>query len=95
MLSLTSKTLYDDIADSGLKLVEDNQEGSQHEYVVELGYREGSRLNIEQVTITEDQRLDDSRALAEGSESALNAVIDLLDEDYELETEAGSRYVNF
>ncbi len=95
MLSLTNRTLYEDIVDSGLKLIEDNQNEVEHEYTVELGYRDGNGLNIEQVDFTEDQNTGDLRAQVEGSESALNAVINLLDEEYELETEEDTLYVTY
>lgn len=95
MLSLTSKTLYDDIVDSGLKLVEDNTNDDIHDYTVELGYREGSSLNIEQINFMEDQSTNNSQALVEGSDSGLNAVIDRLDEDYELKVEEDDQYITY
>jgi hypothetical protein len=95
MLSLTKNTLYDHISDSGLKLVEDEQESDTHRYTVELGYRQNGDLNIDEVTFLESQDSKESRAQVQGETEALDAVIDLLDRDYEIEVEEDAQYIKY
>lgn len=90
------KTLYDEILDSGLKVVEDDEVQDTHRYTVELGYRsEDSELKFGNVTFIDSEKGKDSGVLARGDQNALDTVLGRLNGEFELEYRKGSQYVTY
>jgi len=88
--------LYDEILDSGLKLVEDYRESNAHRYTVELGYRsENSDLHLGRVTFLESEKSAEPSTLVRGDIDALDTVLDRLNGEFELEDRKGSQYITY
>lgn len=94
-VSENKNVLYNEIQDSGLKVVNTFESDTTLRYTVELGYRNNGEFNIGQIDFYESKRGTDEEIKFRGDEETLEAIFNRLETDFEVEDRKGSSYLSY